>query len=295
MPEERPKTILVDYNKCISCGICVSLCPQDALELRDGVPEVVGKCKVCGLCAASCITRAIEMSAAKFKEESILAEIVPEKKIVVFSCRRNIEKDKDYDASVVSLLCSSRLDAYFIAEAFAKGAEGVVVATCGESCRNYPGSAEVRSKVRLIEKTLEKLGESKDRILLVEGDFSDAIVKMKSKVSGKVEGAEIIRDVTLNRDVRALVAKMRTVTEVGNVYGEKVDYEKYDGLLDEIVDKAVKSAMILHYLNGGAKISEIVTKTGLTYRDVLDTVLEMKRKDLVELEVEEEVFVKAKG
>ncbi len=70
-------------------------------------------------CSASCITKAISMTAKKFTDEGLLD--VDVKDIVVFTCRRNTEKGKDYDATVISLLCSARLDPYLIAEVFERG------------------------------------------------------------------------------------------------------------------------------------------------------------------------------
>ncbi len=88
---------------------------------------------------------------------------------------------------------------------------------------------------------------------------------------------------------------MRGIVEEGNVYGEKIGYEKYLKVFEDAADKAIKFSIISKNLNGGAKVSEIVSRTGLTYREVLDAILEMKRKGLVELEIDEEVVVSAKG
>ncbi|KUJ94490.1 MAG: Heterodisulfide reductase, subunit B [Archaeoglobus fulgidus] len=89
---------------------------------------MVGKRKVCGLCAASCITKAISMKAKNFTDEGLLD--VDVKDVVVFACRRNVEKGKDYDATLISLLCSARLDMYLIAEVFERGAKAVVQVPC---------------------------------------------------------------------------------------------------------------------------------------------------------------------
>lgn len=293
MPDSAPKTISVDYNKCISCGICVYVCPHDVLELKDGVPVMVGKCKVCGLCSASCITKAISMTAKKFTDEGLLD--VDVKDVVVFTCRRNVEKGKDYDATIISLLCSARLDPYLIAEVFERGAKAVVVSTCGNNCRNYPGSAEAKYKAEAVRMMLEKLGEDGERIKVVEGNFEDAINELKAKNFDAVKNADVLKNALLNRDLRAIIARMRGIVEDGNVYGEKIGYEKYLKVFEDAADKAIKFSIISKNLNGGAKVSEIVSRTGLTYREVLDAILEMKRKGLVELEIDEEVVVSAKG
>jgi len=65
----------VDEDKCVGCGICIKLCPYDAISKTDEglahVREVV--CKGCGLCGASCPERAITI--LHFTNEQILSEI----------------------------------------------------------------------------------------------------------------------------------------------------------------------------------------------------------------------------
>jgi len=66
------KSIDYDYKQCCGCGICVDLCPTDALELGDmcaigtglDAPPVLmnpDKCSFCGMCAAFCPTKAVKM------------------------------------------------------------------------------------------------------------------------------------------------------------------------------------------------------------------------------------------
>lgn len=63
----RPKT---DLDKCIGCGTCATVCPENAVVMR----EVNGKqkpvtnfdfCKGCGVCAEECPVKAIEMELDK--------------------------------------------------------------------------------------------------------------------------------------------------------------------------------------------------------------------------------------
>ncbi|MDP3043260.1 MAG: 4Fe-4S binding protein [bacterium] len=59
----RPKT---DLDKCIGCGACAAVCPENAVTMQD----INGKqkpftdfdfCKGCGICAEECPVKAIEM------------------------------------------------------------------------------------------------------------------------------------------------------------------------------------------------------------------------------------------
>lgn len=54
--------INVDFDKCIDCGSCVSLCPSDALHLNTEwrLEYDEDKCISCFLCLSSCPRYAIE-------------------------------------------------------------------------------------------------------------------------------------------------------------------------------------------------------------------------------------------
>lgn len=61
----RPKT---DYNKCISCGTCASVCPDGVIKMvklknYEKLKPLTdyNYCKGCGVCAAECPVKAIAM------------------------------------------------------------------------------------------------------------------------------------------------------------------------------------------------------------------------------------------
>ncbi|HVP26439.1 MAG TPA: CoB--CoM heterodisulfide reductase iron-sulfur subunit A family protein [Candidatus Bathyarchaeia archaeon] len=66
----------VDENLCVSCGLCISLCPYRAISKDEqGIARVNDVlCKGCGLCAASCPEKAIDMK--HFSEAQVLAEAI---------------------------------------------------------------------------------------------------------------------------------------------------------------------------------------------------------------------------
>ncbi|NLY39305.1 MAG: 4Fe-4S binding protein [Firmicutes bacterium] len=59
---ERP---VVDYDKCIKCGICARNCPGNIIEIKKEQKECVEidyyYCKGCGICANECPQKAIAM------------------------------------------------------------------------------------------------------------------------------------------------------------------------------------------------------------------------------------------
>jgi heterodisulfide reductase subunit A len=65
-----------DPEVCIACGVCVTVCPQDAVALTlgaDAHSEVdPNTCRGCGICAAECPTGAIQLGG--FSDDEVLAE-----------------------------------------------------------------------------------------------------------------------------------------------------------------------------------------------------------------------------
>lgn len=54
--------VIVDKNKCISCGGCVSVCPIMALELVDKFPSCNhNKCTNCNICVKFCPAAALAL------------------------------------------------------------------------------------------------------------------------------------------------------------------------------------------------------------------------------------------
>jgi len=62
---------LLDIEKCIGCGMCSRVCPNDAVKMVEyndkKCPEIhMGKCCFCGLCAEHCPTQALQMTSYVF-------------------------------------------------------------------------------------------------------------------------------------------------------------------------------------------------------------------------------------
>jgi len=52
----------IDPERCTGCGICVEVCPQEAIKVYD-IAEVDGeKCTDCGTCVEECPNEAITIT-----------------------------------------------------------------------------------------------------------------------------------------------------------------------------------------------------------------------------------------
>lgn len=66
----------VREEECVGCGVCVPMCPYQAIQLNEEKQKaevIQALCKGCGTCAAACPTSAIDQS--HFKNEQILSQL----------------------------------------------------------------------------------------------------------------------------------------------------------------------------------------------------------------------------
>ena len=48
------KKEVIDAGLCSACGACVASCSENALEMVNERPKLVGKCTACGVCVHQC-------------------------------------------------------------------------------------------------------------------------------------------------------------------------------------------------------------------------------------------------
>lgn len=55
------KTLIIDKEWCKKCGICVSSCPKEVLEMKGETVKIIdiGRCIYCELCEMRCPDYAI--------------------------------------------------------------------------------------------------------------------------------------------------------------------------------------------------------------------------------------------
>ncbi|TYQ15140.1 UNVERIFIED_CONTAM: 4Fe-4S dicluster protein [Acetivibrio alkalicellulosi] len=57
------KRAIIPKNQCVACGVCVKVCPRNAISIISGVYAKVDDslCVGCGLCAKACPASIIKM------------------------------------------------------------------------------------------------------------------------------------------------------------------------------------------------------------------------------------------
>jgi F420-non-reducing hydrogenase iron-sulfur subunit len=108
----------------------------------------------------------------KLKKEIKLGPYTP--KLVCFSCKFSwgyLSDETGIAAQVknwIPVICSGKIDAPEIIEAFHNGADGVLILGCPEGdCHYQDGNCEARKKVYLLQKILETQGIKKERLKII--------------------------------------------------------------------------------------------------------------------------------
>lgn len=94
-----------------------------------------------------------------------------EPKLVCFSCKFSWGYLTDEDTlsskidNWVPLICTGKIDATHMLDAFKQGADGILILGCPEGdCHYQDGNYEAKKRVYLIRKLLESVGIEKERI-----------------------------------------------------------------------------------------------------------------------------------
>ena len=92
----------------------------------------------------------------------------------------------------IRLMCSGRVDPQFIVEAFAKGADGVLIGGCHPNdCHYAEGNYKCLRRFRLLQRVLKDLGIAEDRLRLewisaAEGE------RVKTVINDMVEKIKVL-------------------------------------------------------------------------------------------------------
>ena len=207
-------TPLYDAEKCTACGLCVKVCPYNAITLNKELKRieiVEAACGGCGTCAAECPSGALTQN--HFTDEQIVAQIDAvtaqdaDKKIVAFCCNWCAYAGADFagvsrmqyppNVRIIRTMCSGRVAPKFVERAFARGAAAVMVAGCHiGDCHYINANYQTQKRVDRLWKRMEAQGLAMERLQLLwasaaEGErFASKISEMQAIIE-KVTPEEI--------------------------------------------------------------------------------------------------------
>jgi F420-non-reducing hydrogenase iron-sulfur subunit len=106
---------------------------------------------------------------------------------------------------IVRLMCSGRVDPQFVLEAFARGADGVLIGGCHPGdCHYGEGNYKALRRFRMLARMLEEMGIERDRFRLewisaAEGE------KVKSVINDMVAKVKSLGPLGLPAEVKRLI------------------------------------------------------------------------------------------
>jgi len=178
-------TPIVYPEKCKACGLCVKVCPYNAISLDTELKRVSiveAACGGCGTCAAECPFGALTQS--HFTDEQIIAQVDAlterdaDKKIVAFCCNWCSYAGADFagvsrmqyppNVRIIRTMCSGRVAPKFVERAFARGAAAVMVTGCHlGDCHYINANYQTQKRVERMWKKMEQNGLRKERLQLL--------------------------------------------------------------------------------------------------------------------------------
>ncbi|MGC7871038.1 NuoI/complex I 23 kDa subunit family protein [Desulfosporosinus sp. SYSU MS00001] len=95
LPPRTRSSLALEPEKCITCGLCVNICPNQVINLTSEKDENnkrilktyqmnIGRCLLCGLCTQACPTGALKLSLefenAVYRREELLWDMIARSK-----------------------------------------------------------------------------------------------------------------------------------------------------------------------------------------------------------------------
>lgn len=232
-------------------------------------------------------------------------------KIACFICRWVLPDDRPVldevqkvaDVSAIRVKCVGGVDPLLILEAFVRGVDGVSLIGCPPlECHFIEGSSNAEFVVNNVLKELLSLANLQPERLQI---YWSPILKETEIIGFLLSFAEqlkrigplptsdenVFQNLLAARDaigdfrLRAWIGIRKEITEVGNVYGEKISQEEFKALLGEVI----KSEFIRHKLLLLTKakpysVKELANLLNIKPSVLLRHVLRMRQKGLIVLD-----------
>ncbi len=211
-----------------------------------------------------------------------------------------------HNIRIIRVMCSSRIEPSIILEMFIQGIDGVFVGGCHPGdCHYIEGNYHAVHKIELTKKLMERVGLNPERLRLEWVSASEAVrfaeimKEMPSRikelgpnpVSGESPNLEILGQLFIARNaandfrMRLLVGKAHILTEKGNAYNKKIEEERFNDVLDEIIEEEMLRHNILHSLmRKSSSVKEIAEDIKTPSKEVLEQLVVLRDRGLIGLE-----------
>ena len=222
-------------------------------------------------------------------------------KLLLMHCDWSTEGDfrpekPGIDINSLSIKCVGRVDPVLVFESF-KEYDGVLLMGCPiGDCHFIEGNIQTELKVKMIHKLMGMAGIEPARLSLKwaspsdEGSAMRALDEYLVGFTGlgelsleSMEPLNAARSTVENYRMRAFVGKELMLTEKGNVYGEKLSQEEYDGVADEALALEYYRNWIHMILKTESlSVKGLAKRVGLDTKDVLGHVVMLNDRGLIQ-------------
>lgn len=168
----------IEAKKCAFCYTCYRVCPHGALS-PDHSAHAMGvleaNCTGCGICVSICPANAIEIIGSSPSTDCSRGDrnVTDERGTIAFCCENSAAiAAKNFanksDASIVSIPCGGNINASEVVSALGKY-ERVIIAVCPDNaCKHYDGNMRAQLQVEKIKKSLLAINIDPERIKFVQ-------------------------------------------------------------------------------------------------------------------------------
>ncbi len=205
---------------------------------------------------------------------------------------------------ILRLMCSGRVEPFFVFEALKNGIDGVIIMGChpGE-CHYMTGNYEAEMKYQLLKSLLTYVGLD-NRISLewvsasegikfaeVVTNFTNTIQKLgPSPLKKEGQDSELLFNLNALQNaandyrLRALIGRKRKILGEGNVYNNKYPKEKFEDLQETAMyDEYQKNRIILHLKKDALSVKGLSEKLSLAPNKILEYIVDLRGEGLIDL------------
>jgi F420-non-reducing hydrogenase iron-sulfur subunit len=239
-----------------------------------------------------------------------------EHKIVCFICNwifcdieeagTNKTPEVPPNVNITRVTCIGRMDPVIVLKTFEKGVDGILLVGCTPpDCHFVEGNIYAEYTVKMLKKLLALVGLEPQRLQLCwhspieEVDFTHLIKDFAAKIRTfgfsplarqKLDGKMLFnvlaaKNAAADFRLRALNGLEKELTDNLNVYGEKIQQERIDALLDEIVEaEFIRNKIYLLTKEKPMSVKEIAPITKINPNIVLRHIVNMRRKRMITLD-----------